>query len=208
MEGEEETALTTGRVGLGADYDSRDSLLLPSQGTSFGVSTFLAAGVLGSEIDFAGLEGQASTYYQVFSGLVLSFNGQYRTRAILDDRQTLPIQERLFLGGEFSVRSFGQDELGPVTPGGVPIGGLTTLQATTELRVRVVGSLHAALFYDIGMVSPESWSVFGEYGQAIGAGLRYYLPVGPIRLDVAYNPGPLYAADSRIAVHFAIGFSF
>ena len=130
------------------------------------------------------------------------------TREILDDSRTLPIQERLFLGGENSVRSFGQDELAPVSADGHALGGLTAAEFHVELRQRLFGPLDGALFYDVGWVGRDSFDFDGPPGVGIGAGLRYRLPVGPIRLDVAWNPGDLRAANSRWGIHLSFGFAF
>jgi outer membrane translocation and assembly module TamA len=92
--------------------------------------------------------------------------------------------------------------------GGEPLGGLTALQATLELRQGIWRDFYGALFYDIGWLSPSSFSVSEPPGQGVGIGFRYYLPVGPVRLDIAYNPSRLFAASSRWAIHLAVGFSF
>jgi outer membrane protein insertion porin family len=42
---------------------------------------------------------------------------------------------------------------------------------------------------------------------AIGAGLRYKLPIGPIRLDYGINPDPRRNEDDG-AFHFSFGFAF
>jgi outer membrane translocation and assembly module TamA len=42
---------------------------------------------------------------------------------------------------------------------------------------------------------------------AIGAGLRYKLPIGPIRLDYGVNPDP-HSDEDFGAFHFSFGFAF
>ena len=125
--------------------------------------------------------------------------------------ESLPIGERLFLGGEDSVRSFTRDDLGPRDANGDPTGGLTRLYGNIELRFRPFPRHRAfefATFYDVGMVHEDPWSVGGPAGQAIGAGLRYRTPVGPIRFDYGYNPGDRLGADHPYALHLAVGFAF
>jgi outer membrane translocation and assembly module TamA len=82
------------------------------------------------------------------------------------------------------------------------------VEATAELSVRIAGSFYGAGFYDAGIVSLQPRSLDGGVGQAVGVGLRYHLPVGPIRLDFGYNPGDQLGAAQRWALHFAIGFSY
>jgi translocation and assembly module TamA len=138
---------------------------------------------------------------------VLGIAGRFSARHILDDRADLPIQQRYFLGGATTVRSFYEDQLGP-TENGEPRGGLTAVEASAEVRQRIKGELYGAVFFDYGTLDVEGFSVRSLPGFAVGAGARYYLPVGPIRFDVAYNPGELFAADARWAFQLAFGFSF
>jgi outer membrane translocation and assembly module TamA len=73
--------------------------------------------------------------------------------------------------------------------------------------MRIWKNLWGAVFYDIGSVAADPWSL-SEPGHGIGGGLRYYFPIGPVRVDVAYNPGPLFAASNRWAFHITFGFSY
>ena len=47
-----------------------------------------------------------------------------------------------------------------------------------------------------------------DIGQGIGVGIRFDLPIGPIRLDVAKNIDEEFANDDDFVVHFSLGFSF
>jgi outer membrane protein assembly factor BamA len=206
--GEEDQALATGRVGTGVNYDSRNSVLIPTRGRRLELHAFWAPAALGSDIEFWGIEAEGATHHHITDGTYLSMVGSYRTRLRLDNRRTLPIQERLFLGGGQSVRSFVQDRLGPGSADGDPVGGLSSAHASVELRQRIVRDLFVAAFYDIGTVRERAWEIAGPYGTGVGLGLRYHLPIGPLRLDAAYNPGETFTQNRRWAVHFAVGFSF
>ncbi|MFP4153293.1 MAG: outer membrane protein assembly factor [Alkalispirochaeta sp.] len=205
---EEDPALTTGRVSGGIVGDSRDSILLPTRGQRGAVHGMLAVPVLGSEIAFWGLEIEGTTHHRITTDTYFSLHGEYRTRILLEDRTTLPIQERLFLGGAGSVRSFVEDRLGPGVSGGDPRGGLTSALGSIEIRRRLFDELFLAAFYDLGTVGDASWRIDQEIGSGIGLGLRYHLPIGPLRLDVAYNPGETFTQEQRWAIHFAVGLSF
>lgn len=206
--GSEISDFSSGRLRLSLEYDTRDSPLSPFEGEAFTVAPFVAPRFLGSDIGFYGgvvdLEGHRSFWRR----LTLSAAGRYRLRARTDAETGIPIQERLFLGGAYSVRSFDQDQLGLINAQGVSQGGLSSLEAGVEVRTRMVSELYTSLFYDAGFISPRSFSLEGDIGYAVGAGLRYYLPVGPLRFDVAYNPGPTYGSSSRWHFHFAVGLSY
>jgi outer membrane protein insertion porin family len=130
----------------------------------------------------------------------------------------IPPEQRFYAGGPNDVRGFERNELGPVvyvTPQthadsvrarGLPIdpdsvrvaatGGNSLAVANVEIRVPspVLSSrLRLAAFVDAGGV----WQRQGNRNAVIrvtpGIGLRVATPLGPARLDVAYNPYKLQA---------------
>jgi len=205
---EEGGFITSAGLGLALVRDTRDDRLLPSRGSAAEAGLFWSSPALGADLDFLELRASLTRHFRLSDRVVLAAGFRFTTREVLDDRPTLPIAQRLFLGGDASVRSFGQDELGPLGANGDPIGGLTAAEGHVELRIRVRRRLHVAPFYDVGTLAKRSFELPGPPGHAVGVGLRYYLPVGPARLDVGYNPGRLFGASARIAVHFGFGFTF
>ncbi len=209
---EEEVPVVTdyraARITAGAVRDARNSAVLPTQGSEMGVRGQYSSPAIGSELNYADGSFFGEYHQEISARVVASTAGRVRTRLPLGRETTLPIQERLFLGGSTSVRSFALDQLGPVGESGDVIGGLTSLEGTAEVRVRIVDSFYGAAFYDVGVVARDELSLEGTVGQGIGGGLRYYLPIGPIRVDVAYNPGDLVKSDRRWAIHLAVGFSY
>lgn len=193
---------------LELEVDTRDNVLLPTSGSLAEAGLFWSAPALGADLDF--LEYRARlTHHVPLGSLVLALGASFRTKEILGGASALPIQERYFLGGESSVRSFEEAELGPIDAQGDPLGGLTSAQAHAELRIPLgLLEFHGALFYDGGVVNRRAFDVSGPWGHAVGAGLRYYFPFGPLRIDYAYGPGKRFAADDDGALHIALGFSF
>lgn len=212
LPGQEETGeYTISAIGLNLLRDTRRPKIIdPDAGTYAQVGSKISAKPLGAEVQF--LEVSASFFAAIDPApwLVMTAHVAATTRDPLD-QESLPIGERLFLGGEDSVRSFTKDDLGPRDADGTPIGGLTTAVGNIELRWRLFPRLRAfeiATFYDLGMVDEDPWSIRGPAGQALGLGLRYRTPVGPIRFDAAYNPGNSLGADHPYALHLAVGFAF
>ncbi len=76
-----------------------------------------------------------------------------------------------------------------------------------ELRQRVSGNFSAALFADYGNIGLTSSEAFDDFRSALGVGLRYGLPIGPIRLDAGFNPNRQPGED-RFVIHFAVGMPF
>jgi outer membrane protein insertion porin family len=66
---------------------------------------------------------------------------------------TLPIFERLFLGGEYSVRGYDIRSIGPTVPGSVVVlGGNKSLLFNFEYLISIVSQVRIVLFYDAGQV--------------------------------------------------------
>lgn len=120
----------------------------------------------------------------------------------------LPIDERFFNGGATTVRSFAERDLGPHDNHGHPVGGEFFTVFNVEYTFPIFGELQGAVFTDAGNLLPNSEDIgLNDMRYAIGAGLRYKLPVGPIRLDYGVNPDPREFEDFG-AFHFSFGFAF
>jgi outer membrane protein insertion porin family len=125
-----------------------------------------------------------------------------------DEATAIPIDERFFNGGATTVRSFGERELGPHDNHGHPVGGEFFTVFNVEYTFPIFGELQGAIFADAGNLLPTSEDIgLNDMRYAIGAGLRYKLPVGPIRLDYGVNPDPRPDEDFG-AFHFSFGFAF
>ena len=125
-----------------------------------------------------------------------------------DEATAIPIDERFFNGGATTVRSFGERDLGPHDNHGHPVGGEFYTVFNAEYTFPILGELVGAMFFDAGNLLPSSEDIgVNDMRYAIGAGLRYKLPVGPIRLDYGVNPDPRPFEDFG-AFHFSFGFAF
>ena len=125
-----------------------------------------------------------------------------------DEATTLPIDERFFNGGATTVRSFGERTLGPLDPKGNPIGGEFYTVFNIEYTFPIYGELEGALFFDAGNLLPTSEEPgLDDIRYGLGGGLRYKLPIGPIRLDYGWNPDRAPGEDFG-AFHFSFGFAF
>jgi outer membrane protein insertion porin family len=146
---------------------------------------------------------QSSIAFGARAGIIhsLSVSGSAEATAI-------PIDERFFSGGADTVRSFGERDLGPHDSKGHPLGGEFFTVFNIEYTFPIFGELQGALFTDAGNLLPTSEELgLNDMRYALGAGLRYKLPVGPIRLDYGVNPDPRADEDFG-AFHFSFGFAF
>jgi outer membrane protein insertion porin family len=106
------------------------------------------------------------------------------------------------------VRSFGERLLGRLERHGDPIGGEFFTVFNAEYTFPIYGELQGAVFADAGnLIASSEDPSFNDMRYALGLGLRYKLPIGPIRLDYGFNPDPrVHEADG--AFHFSFGFAF
>lgn len=123
----------------------------------------------------------------------------------------VPLSERYFGGGSSSHRGFAYNQAGPRDSAtGFPLGGGAQLLNSVELRFPLAGpDFSAVLFHDAGNVysrpgrislrssqkvrtNPQGGKEFDfDYlVHAMGLGIRYRTPIGPLRFDLAYSPNP------------------
>jgi outer membrane protein assembly factor BamA len=128
----------------------------------------------------------------------------------------VPFHKRYFLGGASSNRGWGRFELSPLSGFGFPIGGLSMLDGSAEVRFPVMGKLGGVLFLDYGNVWFDPWTFdVRDLRYAVGPGLRYQTPVGPARIDLGYQLNPIdnllvegEPQKRQWRVHFSIGQAF
>lgn len=210
--------------------DTRDDALDPSRGFFMSAEGSLAARSIGGQVGFIKSYVQAQGYRRlsqsrriIFAGRVAlgladglpreiqttDAEGNTVTQVIED----LPASERFFAGGDTTVRGFELDSLGTartLTATGFPRGGNGLLLLNGELRVPVWGDVGAALFVDAGNVFERASQVeLAELRTAVGFGVRYRSPVGPLRFDVGFKLDRRGLGDvDRHAFHFSFGHAF
>ena len=111
----------------------------------------------------------------------------------------LPASVRFFAGGDRSVRGYEFESLGPVDADGDIIGGAHQVDASLEVDYLVRDQWSIAAFADSGSAFNEGDI---DFSTGVGIGLRWYSPVGPLRLDFAH---PLDDPDNDLRVHISLG---
>jgi len=217
-------------VKIQTTYDTRDDLFFPTTGQRAFVSAEQVDKVLGSEVNFTRLTGGARLFFPLTKSTILGL--RYTTGLIIPtrDQVTVPLAERFFNGGENTVRSFKESELGPKDSAGDPIGGNGFNVFNVELRQRIIGNFIGSVFFDYGNVSPNRSrqeegkppyerrsdiisdtlnDFYTDFRPGVGFGFQYLLPVGPARIDFAFNPDRDRKRDEDSFVfHFSVGMAF
>ncbi|MEI6713088.1 MAG: outer membrane protein assembly factor BamA [Verrucomicrobiota bacterium] len=202
------------QIFTGLTYDTRDSLFLTRKGGKVDVSTFVAGGPLGGDIQSYGWNIEGSKYFKVFGDTIFTLNGQVSgVDGWGNSTVGIPIYDRLFVGGSNDMRGFKYRHVGGVgkvrDTNGEPIGGKSLARATFEYTVPVMDKVRAATFYDIGFVNENAYDfTTSGYNADVGLGLRLELPIGPVRIDYAV-PTKVYPNDSaRGRFNFNVGYQF
>lgn len=151
-----------------------------------------------SDVSFAQLHTEAKGALGLWSGGRLLLRAEGGATAV-SDFDELPLSQRFFAGGDFSVRGYAYQSLGPENAEGEVIGGQYLLTSSVELEQRIYGNWAAALFYDAGNAFADAE---GSLKQGAGVGLRWRTPIGPLRLDIARTVGEP-EADYRL--HLTVG---
>lgn len=116
-----------------------------------------------------------------------------------EDFDQLPASVRYFAGGDNSVRGYGFETLGPTNEEGDVIGGSYLATFSVEFDRLLWKKWSVAAFVDTG----NAFDSFDfDFKTGIGLGLRWYSPLGPIRLDVAH---PLDDPDRDYRIHITLG---
>jgi translocation and assembly module TamA len=208
-EGDEKTALLAG-LPVFARYDGSDDELNPTTGQRLRLKATPFIGQFDEElVTFLRLEARASAYQDLSGDGRWVLAERARIGSIVSDSLAdVPPTRRFYSGGGGSVRGFAEDAIGPLDMANDPAGGRSVGEAGIELRAPIWGDLGGVVFVEGGIVTEEPFIDGSEdFLVAAGAGLRYYSPVGPIRIDAGF---PLNGrdVDDGFQVYFSIGQAF
>jgi outer membrane protein insertion porin family len=188
----QEGKTTTSAVTLSFVRDTTDDFIFPSKGTKANLSVTEAGGLLQGEADYTQYSASLYSYFPLPLSVVFGAKG--RIGYIQEHGgEEIPISNRYVLGGINSLRGFRY--VGP-TNGGTSdvIGGNSMLIFNCELIFPFIkdSGMKIAAFYDAG----NSWNngyYINDLRQSVGLGVRWYSPIGPLRLEYGHiiNRGEL-----------------
>lgn len=200
---------TLSAVGVSLLYNSTNHPVIPTKGFR---STMLAefAGVMGDH-HFLNLGYLNSFYFSPFSKGVFKFRGDVQAiKPLFGSKPShLPMDERLYLGGEQTMRGYRYNAVGPKfhDKNKTPRGGMTSLLMSGEYEHPLWKKLNGFLFCDIGNVWWHEFSG-GPLKATAGYGLRFYImEAAPITIGLGYPINPTCKKDVR-RFFFTIGLNF
>jgi outer membrane protein assembly complex protein YaeT len=191
-----------------ANWDTTDNLLNPTRGLRLRGRLEHSNTALLSDVSFAKLLLEFRHYHPLWWQIILATRLKLGTIYPYGASDTVPFNVRFFAGGPGSVRGFALNRLGPVDNEDNPIGGLSLIEGSIELRLPIFGALSGALFIDFGNVYADEFTYrLGDLRYAVGPGVRYNTPIGPVRIDVGFIVDRRSGEDFG-RVEFSIGQAF
>ena len=140
-------------------HNTVDNPIFPNTGRR--VTTSIDLAMLGGNTQFYKPTLEGLQFFRHTSRTSVGFRGQFQYIAPVKGTTSLPIFERLFLGGEYSVRGFDIRSIGPTVPGSqVVLGGNKTMLFNAEYMISITAQVRLIFFYDAGQVR--------DFGQSFG----------------------------------------
>jgi outer membrane protein insertion porin family len=212
-------------------HNTVDNPIFPTSGRRYTLSLDLAG--LGGNTNFYKPLLEGVWYWKQTNRLSLGWRGQYEYIHAFAGSEELPIFEKLFLGGEYSVRGFDIRTIGPQASNGIVLGGNKSVLLNVEELISIAGPVRLVLFYDAGEVEPGPEVVkpaafvpdggvlvptirpgssfnFRDFKTSTGAEIRFFMPVlnVPFRLIFAYNPQRKGVLDNTFQLQKGFQFRF
>ncbi len=201
-------------------YDSRDNVFNARKGNYLTGTVDLAG--LGGDKSYVKFFGRASHYFPMPRNAVLEVRGRIGLAEPFSDTEKLPIYERFFAGGAYTVRGYEERRVGPIDKGSDdPLGGASMAVVNIEYTYPLFSFLRVAAFYDIGNVWEKAGDIFsskdangvinsGGLKSSFGIGLRINTPIGPIMLDYGIPLDKPAGEDSKDSgrFHFSASHGF
>ena len=206
---------TTGAIAFDVNRTTTNNLLDANQGYVLSGHLEQAGKWLWGTYNYWEVSGEARQYMRVGRSFVWANRVHFGTIDALGGTASVPFFKRYFLGGASSIRGWGRFEVSPLSGFGLPIGGLSMLEGSTEIRKPLFGKLGGVAFFDFGNVSDRSLHVPTTLVYSAGPGLRYLTPIGPARVDFGFqlNRIPNLKVNGQPEtrpwrIHFSIGQAF
>jgi outer membrane protein assembly factor BamA len=206
---------TLNALGLDLQHSTADSVLDPHRGYQLAFHTEQAGRIVPGTFNYYAASADGRDYLPLGDNLVVATRVQIGgINPVGAESANVPFSKKYFLGGSTSVRGWGRFEIGPLSSG-LPIGGDSMLALSAELRARLRGNFGGVIFVDAGNVWANPFDfALNDLRYAVGPGLRYQTPFGPIRFDFGWQLNPIPGLlvngqpSRRWRMHFSIGQAF
>ncbi|WP_456324944.1 outer membrane protein assembly factor BamA [Desulfonauticus submarinus] len=190
---------------ISATRDTTDRYLNPTKGTKNSLSLEYAGGALGGDDNFIKTIYDFSWYQALIKNLI--FHWHYRLGYLTKNGdEEIPSFERFYLGGINSVRGYPGREISPKYDNDDYKGGNKEFFTNVEILFplnKEMGIL-GLFFFDAGNAWDEDQSMDTDLYKSVGTGIRWYSPLGPLRLEYGYALDKLDGERTK-KLEFSIG---
>jgi len=191
------------------DWDRSNNLLDPTSGGRLKVQLAPYYDVAKSNLGFVKGLLVYSHYFKLLDKPFILFAGRIAAGSVSGaDFNDIPADLRFYAGGGGSIRGYAYQKVGPLVEGD-PIGGRSLLEFSAELRFKVTETIGFVVFLDGGSAFEATYPNFDETIRwGAGPGVRYYTPIGPLRLDIGFPLNKRADIDDSYQIYVSIGQAF
>lgn len=186
----------TNSLKLQAIVDLRDDFFNPRRGYYLVPLVEYAGGVFGGDNHFVRLETEERFFLPLGPHTIAQ---RLKIGGLIPTGDVRP-EEKYHLGGQYSLRGYNDRSLGPDSLYGEHFGNILC-NFNLEFRMMVIRNFSLLGFSDFGTLV-NRLDAQTEFTVGVGAGLRYYTPIGPLRFDAGIPATPWSWSDFKIHLGF------
>ena len=193
FESEEDRIKSTMTISL--QHDTRNNPFVPTRGNKIRTFYSISGGPMGFDTDMYDVGLKTASYIPLWFGHVFSVRSRFEFIEAFGDTETIPLADKLFLGGGRTLRGFDYRDVGPKVIRKIDedsyytrsYGGQSLFMVNIEYTVPIVKGVRFAGFYDTGNVWADTYTLdTGDLASSMGVGVRFDMPGFPIRIDRAW----------------------
>ncbi|MCX7913833.1 MAG: outer membrane protein assembly factor BamA [Thermodesulfovibrionales bacterium] len=177
---------TTSSISPAIVRDTRDSFIDPTRGSRNSLSLTIAG--LGGTNAFIKVLLDSGWYFPLFDVTSIHFRTRIGYASGLFNKE-LPLYERYYVGGIYTVRGLNYGDAGPKDVNNEPLGGEKELIFNAEYIFPILSEfkLKGVVFFDAGRAYDKHETFGSDLRYTTGAGIRWISPIGPIRIEWGFN---------------------
>ncbi len=193
--------------GIGYSWASADETARQSRGLRFETGVTASHNNWKSDVDY--LQGYTRSKFILSPTEKLRFLSRFEIAGtLMNDITELPPSVRFFTGGDNSIRGYGYNSVGEVEVNEdgtkTVIGGGKLIVGSAEIDYLFHENWSASTFYDAG----DAFNSDPNPRTSWGLGVRWFSPVGALRLDIAFPHHNVYGGKEdkdKYRIHISVG---